>query len=140
MNWERDDFTISSEKGKVDIDALHDMLSRTYWAKGRSREEIEKTIANSLCFSLFKGDEQVGFTRVLTDGVAYAVILDMVIREDFRGQGLGGWLCQCLVEHPQVTPLRQVLWTSDADRFYQKLGFEEMSMLKFMARSWKMDV
>jgi N-acetylglutamate synthase-like GNAT family acetyltransferase len=140
MNWERDDFTISSEKGKVDIDALHDMLSRTYWAKDRSREEIEKTIANSLCFSLFKGDEQVGFARVLTDGVAYAVILDMVIREDFRGQGLGKWMLQCLVEHPQVVPLRQVLWTSDADGFYQKLGFEEMSMLKFMARSWKMNV
>jgi N-acetylglutamate synthase-like GNAT family acetyltransferase len=140
MNWERDDFTISSEKGKVDIDALHDMLSRTYWAKDRSREEIEKTIANSLCFSLFKGDEQVGFARVLTDGVAYAVILDMVIREDFRGQGLGKWMLQCLVEHPQVVPLRQVLWTSDADGFYQKLGFEEMSMLKFMARSWRMNV
>ena len=140
MHWERDEFTISSEKGKVDIDALHDMLSRTYWAKDRSREEIEKTVANSLCFSLFKGDEQVGFTRVLTDGVAYAVILDMVIREDFRGRGLGKWMLQCLVEHPQVVPLRQVLWTSDADGFYQKLGFEEMTMLKFMARSWKMNV
>ena len=140
MIWEQADFTISSEKKQVNIDALHDMLSRTYWAKDRSREEIEKTVANSLCFSLFKGEVQVGFTRVLTDDVAYAVILDMVIREDFRGQGLGKWMLQCLVEHPQVVPLRQVLWTSDADGFYQKLGFEEMSMLKFMARSWKMNV
>jgi len=140
MIWEQADFTISSEKKQVDIDALHDMLSRTYWAKDRRREEVEKSVANSLCFSLFKGDEQVGFARVLTDGVAYAVILDMVIREDFRGQGLGRWLLQCLVEHPQVVPLRQVLWTSNADSFYQKLGFEEMSMLKFMARSWRMNV
>jgi len=82
----------------------------------------------------------VGFSRVLTDEVAYAVILDMVIREDYRGQGLGKWMLRCLIEHPQVAPLRQVLWTSDADDFYQKLGFEEMSMLKFMARSWKMNV
>ena len=140
MIWEQADFTISSEKKQVDIDALQDMLSRTYWVKDRRREEVEKSVANSLCFSLFKGDEQVGFARVLTDGVAYAVILDMVIREDFRGQGLGRWLLQCLVEHPQVVPLRQVLWTSNADGFYQKLGFEEMSMLKFMARSWRMNV
>jgi len=139
MNWERGDFTIRSGKKQVDIDALHDMLGRTYWAKDRSRKEIEKTVANSLCFSLFKGDEQVGFARVLTDSVVYAVILDMVIREDFRGQGLGHWLLRCLVAHPQVTPLRQVLWTSDADGFYHKLGFEKMSMLKFMARSWKMN-
>jgi len=140
MIWEQADFIISSEKKQVDIDALHDMLSRTYWAKDRSREEIEKSVVNSLCFSLFKGDEQVGFSRVLTDEVAYAVILDMVIREDYRGQGLGKWMLRCLIEHPQVAPLRQVLWTSDADDFYQKLGFEEMSMLKFMARSWKMNV
>jgi GNAT superfamily N-acetyltransferase len=73
---------------------------------------------------------------VLTDGVAYAIILDMIIREDFRGQGLGKWLVQCIGEHPDVIPLRQVLWTSVAADFYQKSGFEEMPRLKFMARNW----
>ena len=53
MIWQKDDFTISSNKDHVNVDILHDMLSRSYWAKDRSREEIEKSIANSLCFSLF---------------------------------------------------------------------------------------
>jgi N-acetylglutamate synthase-like GNAT family acetyltransferase len=95
-------------------------------------------VENSLSFSVFKGDEQVGFVRAITDGITYAVILDMIIREDFRGQGLGKWLVQCIGEHPEVVPLRQVLWTVDADDFYRQSGFEEMSKLKFMARSWKM--
>lgn len=136
MIWKKADFLISSEKNQVDIDALHAMLSRSHWAKDRSREAIEKTIANSLCFSLINANEQIGFARVLTDAVTYAVILDMIIREDFRGQGLGKWLVQCIGEHPDVVALRQVLWTSVAHDFYQKGGFEEMSKLKFMARNW----
>ncbi|UCD31306.1 MAG: GNAT family N-acetyltransferase [Desulfobacterales bacterium] len=138
MIWKKADFVISSEKEQVDIDALHSMLSRSHWAKGRSREAIEKTIANSLCFSLINANERIGFARVITDGVTYAVVLDMIIREDFRGQGLGKWLLQCIGEHPEVVPLRQVLWTSAAVDFYQKSGFEKMSKLKFMARNWKM--
>jgi N-acetylglutamate synthase-like GNAT family acetyltransferase len=136
MIWKKADFLISSEKNQVDIDALHAMLSRSHWAKGRSREAIEKTIANSLCFSLINADEQIGFARVLTDAVTYAVILDMIIREDFRGQGLGKWLLQCIGEHPDIIPLRLVLWTSVASDFYLKIGFEEVSKLKFMARNW----
>ena len=136
MIWEKHNYKISSEKKQVNIDTLRDMLSRSYWAKDRSREDIEKSVANSLCFSLLKDEEQIGFARVLTDTMAYAIILDMIIREDFRGQGLGKWLVQYICEHPEVTPLRQVLWTGDADDFYRQAGFEEMSKLKFMARSW----
>ena len=137
MNWQKKNFTISSEHERVDIDALYDMLRRSHWAKDRTREEVEQTVANSICFSLFDGEEQIGFARVLTDRVAYAVILDMIIRDDFRGQGLGKWLMRCIFEHPEISALRQVLWTTDADNFYKKLGFQEMSKIKFMARSWK---
>ena len=138
MIWEKDNFTISSEKKHVDIDILHDMLGRSYWAKDRSREDVEKSVRNSLCFSLLKDEKQIGFARVLTDAMAYAIILDMIIKEDFRGQGLGKWLMQCICDHPEVSPLRQLLWTGDADSFYRKAGFEEMSTLKFMARNWNM--
>jgi GNAT superfamily N-acetyltransferase len=138
MNWQKKNFTISSATEGVDIDALYDMLRQSYWAKERTRGEVEKTVDNSICFSLFNGEEQIGFARILTDRVAYAVILDMIIREDFRGQGLGKWLMGCIFAHPEIAPLRQVLWTTDAYNFYKKLGFQEMTTLKFMARSWKM--
>ena len=52
MILEKGNFTISSERNHVDIDTLHDMLSRSYWAKDRSREDVEKSVENSLCFSL----------------------------------------------------------------------------------------
>lgn len=92
MIWKKDDFKVSTEKKHVDIDILHNMLSRSYWAKGRSRADVKKSVANSLCFSLLKDEKQVGFVRVLTDTMAYAIILDMIIGEDFRGRGLGRWM------------------------------------------------
>ena len=138
MIWKKANFTISTDKNQVDLEALHIMLSRSFWAKDRSREAVEKAIANSLCFSLLNGSEQIGFARAITNSVTDAVILDMIIREDFRRQGLGKWLMQCIGKHPDVVPLKQVLWTSYADNFYQKGGFKEMSKLKFMARNWKM--
>jgi len=137
MIWEKDNFIISSEKKHVDIGILHDMLSRSYWAKDRSRKDVETSVANSLCFCLLKDEEQIGFARVLTDAMAYAIILDMVISEEFRGKGLGKWLIGCICDHPEVTPLRQVLWTSNADNFYRKSGFNKMSQLNFMARNWE---
>ncbi len=137
MIWEKDIFTISSEKKHVDTGILQEMLNRSHWAKDRSLEDVEKSVANSLCFSLFKDEEQIGFARVLTDAMAYAIILDMIISENFRGKGLGKWLIDCICNHPEVTPLRQVLWTSHADDFYRQIEFEELSRLKFMARNWK---
>lgn len=136
MIWKKDNFRISSEKKHVDVGTLHEMLSRSHWAKGRGRDDIEKSIENSTCFSLLKDDQQIGFARVLTDRMAYAIILDMIIKEDFRGQGLGKWLMQCVCDHPEIKPLRQVLWTSNADRFYRKVNFKKMSALTFMARNW----
>jgi len=138
MIWEKDGFRVSSDKDQVNIDILHDLLSRSYWAKDRTREEIEQSIASSLCFSLLTGEQQIGFARVLTDSMAYAIILDMIISDNFRGQGLGKWLMECICDHPAIRHLRQLLWTGDADSFYRKSGFEEMPGLKFMARNWVM--
>jgi N-acetylglutamate synthase-like GNAT family acetyltransferase len=136
MIWEKDNFTISSERKHVDIDILHSLLRSSYWAKDRSREAVEKSVETSLCFSLLRDEQQIGFVRVLTDTMAYAIFLDMIITEEFRGQGLGKWMMQCICAHPEVKPLRQLLWTGDADGFYRQIGFGEMSNLKFLGRNW----
>ena len=138
MQWRKQQFLLASDETCVDIDFVHSLLRESYWAKGRSREEVVRSVETSMCFSLFYAEKQIGFARVLTDEMAYAVILDMIIQENYRGQGLGRWMMRCISEHTKIAPLRQVLWTSTADGFYRKLGFEEMSKLQFMARGWKM--
>lgn len=135
MKWTRDAYILTDDKEVIDLDALHDMLSRTYWAKDRPKEVIKATIEGSLCFALLQGGRQVGFARVLSDFAVHAVLLDVVVREEARGQGLGKWMVQCVIEHPAISNLKKLLWTLDADEFYHQLGFHELKDVKLMAKA-----
>lgn len=135
MKWVRDNYILTDDKGAIDLEAVHDMLSRTYWAKGRPKEVIKATIEGSLCFALLKGGRQVGFARVLSDFASHAVLLDIVVKEEARGQGLGKWMVQCVIEHPAISNLKKILWTRDGDAFYRQLGFHELKDLKLMSKA-----
>ena len=137
MNWQKKNFTISSDKEWVDIDALYGMLRQSYWARDRTREEVEQTVSNSICFSLYKDEEQIGFARVLTDEVAYAIILVMIIREDFRGQGLGRWLMTCMFEHPEIAPLRKRISEIEKELQKQKEQLGEIGELLSNSEQYK---
>jgi GNAT superfamily N-acetyltransferase len=80
---------ISTDRAAIDVDWLHRALSeRAYWAIGRSRETVERSIAHSLCFSAFDVSQQVGFARVVTDEATFAWVCDVFVEDDRRGQGI----------------------------------------------------
>ena len=60
LETHRDQFTISTNPARLDINAIADMLSRAYWAKGRPRERTERALANSLVFGVYEGERQIG--------------------------------------------------------------------------------
>ena len=134
MKWTRDEFTIFDRRAKVDGPAVHGMLQETYWARNLSFADLKETIKRSLCFSVFHGELQVGYGRVMTDFTTYAVILDTVIHREYRGRGLGKWMVHCISNHPKIARLRQVLWTRDAKGFYARLGFSLPENQTFMAK------
>ena len=86
-------YTISTDKARLDVDYIYAYLSeQSYWAKGRSRELVEKTIVHSLCFGLYDGNRQVGFARVTTDYTLLAWLSDVFVDEAYRGQvSASGW-------------------------------------------------
>ena len=135
MKWTKGDFVLYDERDKADAELVHSMLVETYWAKGRSLQTVRDTIARCLCFSLYEGDRQIGFARVMTDYATYAIILDVVIHERYRGRGLGKWIMECITNPPDLAPLKQVLWTADADNLYRKSGFVVPEKLRFMVRT-----
>lgn len=65
-------YKISTDRQRVDVDAVHAFLTQSYWSPGIPREVVERAIANSLCFSVYLGAQQVGFARVVTDKVTFA--------------------------------------------------------------------
>lgn len=122
----------------MDIDFIHEYLcNHSYWARGRSRSVVEKSIQNSLCFGVFDGEQQVGFARVVTDLVTFAWLCDVFIAETHRDLGLGKRLIESVVSHPDMEALKLILLaTSDAHSLYNAYGqFEKLrSIDKWMAR------
>jgi predicted GNAT family N-acyltransferase len=131
MEWSYRDFVIDDDYRRTDAEAVHQLLRDTYWAKGRDIKTVEKTVANSHCFNVWKDGQQVGFARVVTDYAVFGWIADVIIEEESRGLGLGKFLVKCICEHPDIPEHTLVLRTEDAHGLYAKYGFERT---EFMTR------
>lgn len=122
------EYTVSTDLSRMDIDVIHGYLSRAYWSAGIPRETVERAVRHSLCFGLFEGETQIGFTRVVTDQTTYAYVCDVFVLESHQGKGLGVWLMQCMRQHPELRGLRRwQLVTRDAHSLYSKVGFTPLS-------------
>ena len=125
MDYRQGHFTISTDKARLDIEAIHHFLDSSYWAAGRSAETIRRSIENSMPFGVYKGNQQIGFARVITDYATFAWIADVFILEEYQGQGLGKWLMEVIIAHPELQGFRRwVLATKDAHELYRRFGFE----------------
>lgn len=129
----RQDFEISTDKSRLDIEIIHRFLSNeSYWAKNRTIEQTQTALENSICFGVFRGDEQVGFARVVTDKATFAYVGDVFVLQEFRGSGVGKMLMEAMLSHPELQGLRRwILATKDAHGLYEQFGFSE---LKFPER------
>jgi GNAT superfamily N-acetyltransferase len=124
----RDNFTISTDPARLDADAIADMLKRAYWAHGRSRERVERALANSLVFGLYDGKKQIGLGRVISDYAIFAYLCDVFIHENYRAHGLGKWLMQTIHSHPDLQGLRRwTLVTRDAHNLYSQFGWTRLN-------------
>src|ERR1041385_1347731 len=137
MDWNKSEYTISTDKSRLDIPLIHNYLSTvSYWANGRPVDVVERSIKNSLCFGIYKGNEQVGFARVVTDYATFAWLGDVFILEPHRGRGLSKWLMDIIISHPQLQRFRRwMLATKDAHELYRRYGFQELKKPeRFMER------
>jgi GNAT superfamily N-acetyltransferase len=131
MSFERTrgPYLVTTDPARIDLDALHAFLVTAYWCEGIPRQLLAKAIANSLCFSLLDEDgRQVGFARVCTDSATFAYLMDVYVLAERRGQGLGRWLIECVMEHPRLAGLRRFsLVTRDAHGLYRPFGFSPLA-------------
>ncbi len=121
---ERGGFLVSTDPALLNFDQVFQFLADANWWTELTPESLERALRNSLCFSLREGDRQIGVARVVTDFVTYAYLCDVFITKERRGRGLGSWLIQCVLEHPDIRNLKRVaLITHDAQELYRRLDF-----------------
>ena len=123
-----DGYELDDDPGRIDRDAVHRYLTRSYWAEGRSREIQDDVIDGSArVVGLYHGDAQIGFSRTLSDGHAQSYLADVYVLEEHRGRGLGVELVRFSVEEGPIAGTKWYLHTRDAHELYRKFGFTEPS-------------
>lgn len=125
----RKEYYISTDKSLINIDFVHDYISKTsYWGKGRTIQQTKESIENSFCFGLYtKSNQQLGFARVVTDFVFFGNIMDVIIDPLYQGKGLGDMLVTFMLHDMRIKGLQTItLKTKNAHAFYGKYGFKKI--------------
>jgi len=123
-------FELDDDPGRVDLDAVHAFISEeSYWGSGRSRDVLARAIEGSIrVVGLYRGAEQVGFARAVSDGALLAYLADVYVLDEFRGRGLGLELVREMLDGGEDGFGRSVRWllhTADAQELYARLGFTD---------------
>jgi GNAT superfamily N-acetyltransferase len=126
--WQRDDFTVSCDPARLDQAVVAGFLGDSYWARGIPQHTVRRSIEGSLCFALLDGARQIGFARVISDRATIAYLGDVFVLPEYRGRGLGKWLVECVMAHPELQGLRRwILVTADAHELYSRHGFKPLA-------------
>lgn len=125
----KDQFSISTDKSKLDVDSVHEFLStKAYWCLNIPKEKVRTAIENSLCFGVYEAEKQIGFARVITDFSTIAYLGDVYILEEYRGKGLSKWLMEIIMNHEDLQGLRRwILLTGDAHELYRQYGWTNIA-------------
>jgi GNAT superfamily N-acetyltransferase len=119
-------YELDDDPARVDVDAVHAYLTRSYWAEGRPRETVERLVREATrVVGVYFDGAQVGFARAFSDGVALAYLADVYVLDEHRGRGLGVELVREIVENGPLAGVKWALHTRDAHELYRRFGFSE---------------
>lgn len=129
MEWRRADYLVTDDRRRLDLAVVHAFIAeQSYWATGIPEGTMARAIANSICFGLYRQERQIGFARVVTDHATFGYLCDVFVEAGHRGAGLGKWLVECVLSHPDLQGLRRLaLMTRDAHGLYKAFGFKPMA-------------
>lgn len=136
MQVEWNGFLFSNDKTRIDVARVHQWIETSYWARGAPIEVVKQSIHHSDCFGVYRGTIQVAFARLITDRSTFGYLCDVIVDEDYRGQGIGTWMLGLIQSAPDYQRLRRwMLATRDAHRVYERLGWTPVTdTSRFMQR------
>ena len=121
------EFEISTDRHRLDLPLIHQMLRTSYWAQGRRQNVVERSIRHSLCFGVYHSGRQVAFARVVSDRAVFAYLMDVFVVPEYRGRGISKALMRAVLDHPELQNLRLfMLATKDAHGLYERFGFRPL--------------
>ena len=124
-------YELKSGFEQMDFDKVTEMLKDAFWSKGIKKDEVVQGAQNSaLVVGAFnESNEQIRYARIISDKTRFAYILDVMVDERYRKQGIGQSLVNFMMKHPDLEDVYQwLLITKDAHGVYKKVGFNHVSL------------
>lgn len=119
-----DGYELDDDPGRIDVDAVHAFLTRSYWAEGRSRATVERLVRSAQrVVGLYHDSGQIGFCRAVSDDASLAYLADVYVLPEHRGRGLGVELVREMIDNGPYASRRWLLHTRDAQELYRRFGF-----------------
>jgi ribosomal protein S18 acetylase RimI-like enzyme len=133
---QRDDLLLSTDRARIDQPVVLEMLHGSHWGGGVTADVLARSIENSVCVGVYHGARQLAFARAVTDLSTFAYLTDVIVTDDARGRGIGSWMIEEILGHPDLQGLRRVaLLTRDAQALYERFGFStRMATSTYMER------
>ena len=135
MEWRQNNYLASDDKALLGISEIVALLNELYSTEDYSSEKVQKIVNNSFCVGLYSDGKLVGFVRIITDKITLSWIKDFIIEKDHRRKGLGSFIMNCLLAHPDLSETDIVLGAQDARDFYKKFGFDYENFMTRDAQS-----
>jgi ribosomal protein S18 acetylase RimI-like enzyme len=115
---------VSTDRARTDYDAVLEMLHASHWGGAVTLDVLRRAVENSVCIGVYDGRRQLAFARAVTDLATYAYLTDVIVADGARGRGIGSWMVDALLRHPDLQGLRRIaLLTRDARALYERFGF-----------------
>ncbi len=111
----------------MDFNKVTEMLATAFWSPGIQMDEVLQGAHNSaLVVGAFDPqNRQVGYARVISDKTRFAYILDVIVDESCRKQGIGQAMVNYILANQDLEAVYQwLLVTKDAHGVYKKVGFK----------------
>ena len=135
------DYRVTTNQIEMDVEAIHQYLSNSYWCSGLPIETLRLAMENSFCFAVLQANEQIGFARLITDYATFAYLADVYILETHQGKGLSKMMLNEIFNHPKLKGLRRImLATQDAHGLYEKFGFSKLPNPEIFMENFNPDV
>ncbi len=95
-------------------------LANSVWQREYDEEATQSALSKTINVTAWAEDKLIGCVRILTDGVYFGTITEILVLKEYRGRGIGRELMRLVQEN---TPTKLYFGSQEGvEGFYEKIG------------------
>ncbi len=109
-------------------------MANQVWPRNYDEKATKRALSKTINITARDGNKLVGCVRILTDGVYFGTITEILVLPDYQRKGIGSCLMNLVKDN---TPTKLYFGAQpEAEKFYEKIGCEK-GMTSFVIKNKK---